>query len=190
MHSNGFTAARHVIFKPDVEPRTEWKGEYKGKLLPDDRPSILQGKSILDAMLEPTALYTVEAALVGQTFNNRDIYGINITGNGLHNFNRAGENVSFEITDPLPPLSIHLLLVQESKWSNAEAYRKQNMGMGFAYVVPSLDSAEKIVELINQQQENRAKIVGEVRKLPESETTLRTTLHKEGKEIPFVGYTS
>ncbi len=190
LHSNGFTSARHVLFTPDVEYREEWKGQYKGRFRLSDKPDTLEGKTVLEAMQVPTALYLVEAALIGQEFDNRDIYGVNITGNGLHNFNRAGERVSFEITDPLPALPIHKLLVRESGWKNPKiTYQKQNMGMGFAYVVPTQDIAEKVVALINERGENTAQIVGEVRSSDEGDLVTRLHQPFEGKgPLEFVGY--
>ncbi len=188
LHSNGYTAARHVLFSPEVEYREEWKPQYKGRWHFDDKPSILEGKTVLEALQIPTSLYLVEASEVGREFDNRGIYGVNITGNGLANFNRAGESVSFNITDPLEPLPIHRFLIQESHWSPEIAYRKQNMGMGFAYVAPSLEIAEGIVKLINKRGENRASIVGEVKKSEDKE--LKTVLHKpyEGNKIDYSGY--
>lgn len=196
LHSNGFTGARHVLFSPSLSPveyREEWISQYKGRFEFDSKPDILGGKTVIEAMQVPTALYLVEASLIGKEFDNRDIYGVNITGNGLKNFNRAGEGVSFEITDPLKPLPIHMLLAQESGWTPKRAYEKQNMGMGFAYIVPTLDIAEKVVKLINSRGENTASIVGEVGKLKESEKELRTTLHKPydgGEPLDFSGYAS
>ena len=190
LHSNGYTGARHVVFTSDVEPREEWKGQYKGRFTFDDRPSVLEGQTVLESMQTPTALYLVEAALIGQQFDNREIYGVNITGNGLHNFNRVGKDVAFEITDPLPLLPIHKLLIEESGWDPRKAYTKQNGGMGFAYIFPTIDMAEKGVDLINSRGENTAKIVGEVRELAKGETELRTTMHRpyQGGLIDFVGY--
>ncbi|MBC8500540.1 MAG: hypothetical protein ISS25_03185 [Nanoarchaeota archaeon] len=187
-HSNGYTGARHVLFTPDAEYREEWKPHYKGRFQFDDKPDILEGMSVIEALQVPTALYMVEAALIGQKFNIREIYGVNITGNGLENFNRVGERVSFEITDPLDPLPIHKLLIQESGWTPEQAYKKQNMGMGFAYVVPTLNIAEEVVKLINTGGEHRAKIVGEVKESKEEELT--TTIHRpyEGGPITFTGY--
>lgn len=192
-HSNGYTGARHVLFAPSVEleSRDEWRKEYRGKFKLDSKPDILEGKTVLEALQVPTALYLVEASLIGQEFDNRDIYGINITGNGLHNFNRVGRDVSFEITDPLPILPIHKLLVQESRWPPKKAYTKQNMGMGFVYIAPDQEIAERIVGLINERGENRAKIVGEVRSNRKSDLELRTTLHKpyDGSgPLDFIGY--
>ena len=190
LHSNGYTGGRHVLFKPEVEYRDEWKSQYRGRFNFDDKPEILEGKTVLEALQVPTALYLVEASLTGQMFDNKDIYGVNITGNGMHNFNRAGEGVSFEITDPLKLLPIHELLIQESKWTPYEAYRKQNLGMGFAYIAPNLDIAESIVKLINERGENKADIVGSVHESSEAE--LRTTIHKpyEGKKLDFIGYSN
>jgi len=189
-HSNGYTGARHEFFTSEVEYRDEWKSQYKGRFHFDDKPDVLEGKTVLEALQVPTALYLVEAALIGKKYSNNDIYGVNITGNGLYNFNRAGENVSFEITNPLPLLPIHKFLIQESGWTPEQAYTKQNMGMGFAFIAPSIKSAEEIVDLINKRGENKAQIVGEVAESNEKE--LKTTLHKpyEGGPIDFVGYSN
>lgn len=187
-HSNGHTGARHVLLVPDVEYREEWKSQYKGRFLPTDRPSILKGQSVIEALQVPTALYLAEANLIGTCVDNPDIYGVNITGNGAKNFNRVGEKVSFEITDPLPILPIHELLIKESGWTPEQAYVKQNMGMGFAYIVPSLELAEVVVDLINTKGKNRAKIVGQVKENKSKD--LVTRIHKpyEGPKLDLVGY--
>ena len=188
LHSNGYTLARHALFTRDVEYRDEWKNQYKGRFHFNDKPSVLEGKTVIEALQVPTAIYLKEAALIGQKFDSRDIYGINITGNGLANFNRAGQNVSFNITDPLEPLPIHKLLIEESKLSPKQAYTKQNMGMGFAYITPDLETAEGIVNLINENKENKAKIIGEVGRNNNKE--LRTTIYRpyKGKPLDFIGY--
>lgn len=191
LHSNGYTKARHVLLAKDarLEPRDEWRKEYKGQFKLNSKPSILQGETILEALSKPTALYFREAANIGvDFFDNRDIYGINITGNGLHNLNRAGKNVSFHITDPLDPLPIHTLVVQESGMTPEEAYRGLNMGMGFGYIVPILKDAEGIVNLLNRLGRKGTKIIGDVRKGDSEELT--TIIHKpyEGEELTFKGY--
>lgn len=190
LHSNGYTGARHVLLRqdPELEYREEWREKYEGKFALGDRPSVLKGKTILEALQVTTAFYLPDAHAIGNVLDSRDIYGINITGNGLYNFNRAGEGVSFEITNPMPLLPIHKLLVEESRWDPQKAYTKQNMGMGFAYVVPR-ELSDEITDIINDG-DNRAQDVGEVRNLRKSETELRTTLHKpyEGKALDFIGY--
>ena len=181
LHSNGYTSARHVLFTPDVEYRNEWKSQYKGRFKLDDKPDVLEGETIMEAMQRPTAFYLVESALIGQKFDNRDIYGVNITGNGLFNFNRAGAGVGFIIDDPLPPLPIHKLLMEVSGWDIKTAYTKQNGGMGFAYVVPDEAMAREIVALINERGENTAKIVGKV--VESKDSQLVTMLNSPGEEV-------
>lgn len=188
LHSNGYTSARHALLTEDYEYREEWKKQYHGKFRLEDKPLLLQGKTLLEALQAPTALYLSEALEIGRKFDSREIYGVNITGNGLGNFNRVGDCISFEITDPLEPLGIHKLLVEESKLMPEETYTKYNMGMGFAYIVPSQDIAEKIVNLINSIGENKAKIIGEVWK--SNNPKLTTIMHKpyEGPKLTFEGY--
>jgi phosphoribosylformylglycinamidine cyclo-ligase len=187
-HSNGYTSARHVLFGPDVEYREEWKSQYRGGFRFEDRPAVLEGLTVLEALQIPTAIYLRDAAAIGKELDLRDIYGVNITGGGLANFNRVGQEVSFEIVDPLDPLPIHKLLVAESRWGPRKAYSKQNMGMGFAYIVPALEVAEVVVRIIADRGENTAKIVGEVREHTGSQPC--TVLHKpfEGPPLKFVGY--
>jgi phosphoribosylformylglycinamidine cyclo-ligase len=190
LHSNGYTHARHKLLKQDVEYREEWKSQYKGHFELDSDPVSLEGKTILEALQTPTTLYLVEAALIGQKFDNRDIYGVNITGNGLKNFNRVGKNVAFEINNPFEALPIHYLLMTESIWSYEKAYTKHNMGMGFAYVAPTEELATEIVDFINERGEHKAKIVGKVIESDRDELT--TILHEptSKKIIEFEGYTN
>lgn len=190
LHSNGYTGARHVLLTPDVEYRDEFKPQYRGRFSLNDRPDVLEGMTVLEALQIPTASYFLSSFFIAQEFrNNRDIYGVNITGNGLHNFNRAGAQVSFEITDPLPLLPIHKLLIQESKWDAETSYKKQNNGMGFAYIGDRdvMEASQKVLE----KRGIKSEIVGEVRASDSKE--LVTRLHKpyEGKgPLEFRGYSS
>ena len=191
LHSNGHTGARHVLFTSDFEYRDEWKSQYRGRFSPNDKPDILEGKTVIEALQIPTACYFLDSHVIGDLFrSNPDIYGINITGNGLANFNRAGSGVSFEITDPLPLLPIHKLLIQESKWDPYNAYLKQNNGMGFAYIVQGRNNADDVVELINKMGRNHAQIVGNVKASDEGE--LVTHMHKsyEGGMLTYRGYSA
>ncbi len=52
LHSNGFTAARHMLLHPDVEPREEWKSEYTGRFRLEDKASC--GTTLGEALLTPT----------------------------------------------------------------------------------------------------------------------------------------
>ena len=190
LNSNGHTSARHLLLTPEVEYRDEWKPQYHGRFQLSDCPAVLQGASVLEALMVPTPLYLREALLLGQEFDSRDIYGVNITGNGLMNFNRAGKGVSFHITDPLPMLPIHELLIGEAGLSPEQAYVKHNMGMGFALIVPTQGMAERMVTRINERGEHHAQIVGDVHK--SEKDVLETMIHKpyEGKPLAFAGYSN
>jgi phosphoribosylaminoimidazole (AIR) synthetase len=85
-----------------------------------------------------------------------------------------------------------MLLMQESGWTTMQAYTKQNMGMGFAYIAPTLEAAEELVQVIEMRGENKAKIVGEVTasKEPGLVTILHKTFESALKEpLAFRGYT-
>lgn len=191
LHSNGFTMACESVFSPEIEYREEWKPCYRGKHMPGDKPELLSGKTVLEALQAPTACYFPIAMEIGSKISSRYIYGVNITGNGLGNFNRVGRNVSFEITDPLPLLPVHKFVIQEAGLSPRDAYEKLNCGMGFGFIAPDYLS-DAIVDEINMTTGLNgrfiAKIVGEVHK--NKSRTLRTTIHKpfEGRKITYRGY--
>lgn len=64
------------------------------------------------------------------------------------------------------------------------------MGMGFAYITPNIKIAEEIVKLINNREENKAQVAGEVSESAKSKKDLVTILHKpyEGKSLEFLSY--
>jgi len=52
-----------------------------------DKPEVLEGMTVLEALQVPTADYFSVSYQIKKMFeDNREIYGVNITGNGLHNF--------------------------------------------------------------------------------------------------------
>ncbi|MFH1501336.1 MAG: hypothetical protein ABIE22_05330 [archaeon] len=171
LHSNAYTGGRHSILAPSeaLEAREEWRKHYGGRWHLDSRPAALEGATVMEAMMTPTADYLVDSIAIGRHFEIKDIFGINITGNGFKNFNRVGKGVSYEITDPLPALPVHRFLITESGWPTEKSYVKQNNGMGFAYIVPNQTDAEIVVDIINKRGVNHAEIVGEVRDIREVE---------------------
>ncbi len=158
LHSNGYTAARHVLLKPDIEPREMWKGEYTGRFDLDDTVPDSQ-ETVGEALLNPTAIYLRTmwkiAGLVPASF------GVNITGYGLKNFNRFGDGVSYRIDDPMEPLPVHRLVMEESGYDVRTAWTKLNMGMGFAVIVPDSWAAEETLNIARSEGHD-AKIVGVV----------------------------
>ena len=88
-------------------------------------------------------------------------FGVNITGYGLHNFNRFGNNVRYVINHPLEPKPIHIMLYEADCHDIRRAYTKSNMGMGFAIIVKSEEEAAAAIT-IAEEEGHAAKIVGYV----------------------------
>jgi phosphoribosylformylglycinamidine cyclo-ligase len=181
LHSNGYTGARGVLLVPDVESRPEFKEHYRGKFtLSDKIPGTDQ--TIGDALLTPTRIYS--RMMVKMRRRNNHIGAVNITGNGLHNFNRMGENISYFIDNPIEPKPIHLLFAEESEYDTETMYRKINMGLGFASIHSSLESAERARDTAIEMS-IPSKIIGEVRK-SDSKVPYVEIKGKEG--IKWEGY--
>jgi phosphoribosylformylglycinamidine cyclo-ligase len=180
LHSNGYTAARHVLLSPAVEGRKEWRHQYRGHFMLDDTvPGSKENKmTVGEALLEPTRLYFRAMSRIASQAPG--IFGVNITGYGLKNFNRFGECVTYHITDPLPPHPIHNLIVREGGYSVEEAFTKLNMGMGFAVIARRQAEADIVLE-IAKEEGITAKIIGDV---SESAAKLpRVMLHKGSREL-------
>lgn len=179
LHSNGYTAARHTLLTPNVDPRSEWKSQYRGKYsLSDLVPNTNQ--TIGQALLEPTLIYSRMIAEIAA--NSNFVFGVNITGNGLRNFNRFGNDVSFIIEDPFEPKPIHNLVKEEANYDVKTAFTKLNMGMGFAIVLrDNGDAAFEIAKKYNIA----AKKIGYVGL---ASNVNKTILVKDNKSYEFEGY--
>ncbi len=158
LHSNGYTFARHVLLDKVVEQRDEYKELYTGKFRLDD---LIEGTktTVGDALLAPTKLYLkTMSRICGITCST---YGVNITGYGLKNFNRFGKGIVYLIDDPMDPLPIHRLVMNEGKYDVEHAWTKMNMGMGFAVIVEDMEEARVACTIANEEGHD-AKIVGKV----------------------------
>ena len=126
LHSNGFTLARAVL------------GEYEHL---DERPEILGGASVADALLEPTVIYV--KAVLALLRSPVAVNGLaHITGDGLLNLRRLSAGVGFEIDSPLAVPRICELICERGAIEPKQAYRHFNMGCGFAVVVGAGDAAQ------------------------------------------------
>ncbi|MBV9212255.1 MAG: phosphoribosylformylglycinamidine cyclo-ligase [Actinobacteria bacterium] len=138
VHSNGLTLARHAL--PDL----------------DEQPPELGGRSVGEALLEPTVVYV--RAVLELLASAVDVRGLaHITSGGLLNLLRLEADVGFSIEDPLPRLPIFELIAARSGAAEAELAEVFNMGCGFCCVVPA-DQVDAAVELLDSRHGGTAVI--------------------------------
>ncbi|MBI2129035.1 hypothetical protein HYU07_02245 [Candidatus Woesearchaeota archaeon] len=195
LQSNGYTAARLRSLNGSFEKRYKYKKEYTGRFNLDDKVPGYDGKTFLEVLLEPTIIYSRAMARIAKEFPY--VIGVNITGNGLANFNRAGKNVKYVIDNPITPQPIFKLFEEEverqfkegkipekARYDTKKLYRKLNMGMGFACIINGND-ADKAIELAKQEG-IKGKIIGYV---ASGSGNLKTALILPGKKpVVFEGY--
>ena len=146
VHSNGFTLARRAVLE-------------EGGLTLDDRPGVLGGPSIADALLEPTVIYV--RAMLELLRSDVPVHGLaHITGDGVLNLLRLSMTVGFELDAPLPVPPVFELIAESGGVSDAEMYRVFNMGCGFCCVVP-VERAQDAVSLLARRHPGTA-VVGRV----------------------------
>lgn len=147
LHSNGYSLARKIFFD-------HLKLNAKDKFQSD--------KAIGELLLEPTKLYVSTVMDVIEKFNIKGI--ANITGGGLiENVPRIfPENISCEIdSNTWEKQEIFKMILDLDLVEKQELYRSFNMGIGMVMVVNQEEEA-KIVEYINNNTKDTAKIIGEI----------------------------
>jgi phosphoribosylformylglycinamidine cyclo-ligase len=146
VHSNGLTLARRVLLDD-------------GGLTLDARPGELGGASVADVLLEPTVIYV--RAVLELLRSDIPVHGLaHITGGGLLNLLRLGDDIGFEISEPLPVLPVFSLIAELGDVPAAEMWEVFNMGCGFCAVVPAGD-AEGAVALLAGRHPGTA-VIGHV----------------------------
>ena len=142
LHSNGYSLARHALFK---------KG---GLALTDPVPG--SGRKVADALLQPTRVYVRAAEAIwaaGVTPHGM----AHISGGGLLNIARLAADVSYQL-DSLPPApDIFALIKEKGQLDDATMYATFNMGIGFCVVVASQD-ADKALDALKQAGEDATRI--------------------------------
>jgi phosphoribosylformylglycinamidine cyclo-ligase len=123
LHSNGYSLARRALLE-------------EGGLTLGDRPGALEGRSVADALLEPTVIYV--RAVLELLRSDVPVHGLaHITGGGLRNLLRlGGERLGFTISDPLPVPGVCRLVAEVGDVPTAEMWDVFNMGCGFVALVP------------------------------------------------------
>jgi phosphoribosylformylglycinamidine cyclo-ligase len=129
LHSNGYTLARRLS---------------EGRL--DERPAVLAGSSVGEALLEPTAIYV--RAVLELLASGAEVRGLaHITGDGVLNLRRLNVAAGFTIEEPLPVPPICSWLREEGALDAATAYQVFNMGCGFVVCVADADAAAAVALL-------------------------------------------
>lgn len=147
VHSNGFSLVRRVF---DIE-----NADIKSKR------EELSGKSIGEALLEPTKIY-VKPML--KLFENVNVKGVShITGGGFYeNIPRTiPKGLSAKINkDSVRVLPIFDLIMKTGNIPERDMYNTFNMGVGMSVVVSKCD-ADKALSVLHEAGED-AYIIGEV----------------------------
>jgi phosphoribosylformylglycinamidine cyclo-ligase len=143
VHSNGLTLARRALLED-------------GGLRLGDRPDELDGPTVADALLEPTAIYV--RAVLELLHSDVPVHGLaHITGDGVLNLLRLEAEVGFEIDTPLPVPGVFGLIAARGGIDAAEMWRVFNMGCGFVCVVPA-ERADESVALLSAHHPGAARI--------------------------------
>ena len=143
VHSNGFTLARHALFA-------------NGGLAIDDHLAEV-GRSVGDALLEPTKMYVRPVVeMIDRALAIRSL--AHITGDGLMNLSRIGAKMGFVIDRPLEPAPIFSAITERGGVTPAEMYTVFNMGIGFCIVAAAAAAAEVID--IAERHGHRAAVIG------------------------------
>ena len=158
VHSNGFSLVRKIV----RDRGFQWS----------DRPDLLSGQSLGEALLAPTQIY-VQPVLALQRAGFEIHSMAHITGGGLpENLPRClkpDRTIQINLNTWNPP-PIFQWLAAVGKIEPAEMFNTFNMGIGFVLVTSS-DRAEPILEMLASQNTN-AWIVGEVISDPSGVTGL------------------
>jgi phosphoribosylformylglycinamidine cyclo-ligase len=144
LHSNGYTLARRALLE-------------EGGLGLDDRPSELEGRSVADALLEPTVIYV--RAVLDLLRSDIPVRGLaHITGGGVNNLLRLGPGgLGFAIDAPLPVPPVLGLVQRLGAVTDAEMWEVFNMGCGFVAIVPA-ERADDAAALLAARHPGAARI--------------------------------
>ena len=143
VHSNGLTLARRALLD-------------HGELGLDSRPDELGGTSVGEALLEPTVIYV--KAVIELLRSGLPVHGLaHITGGGLLNLLRIGDEVGYEVDSPLPVPTVFSLIAERGGVSEAEMWEVFNMGCGFCVMLGEEHAADA-VELLESHHPGTAVI--------------------------------
>jgi len=143
VHANGLTLARRTLLE-------------RGGLALEERPPELEGASVGEALLEPTAIYV--GAVLELLRSDVAVHGLaHITGGGVLNLARIGTDVGYLISQPLPSPPIFELIAAIGEVAPAEMWEVFNMGCGFCVIVAA-EQRERALALLRAHHPGAAVI--------------------------------
>jgi phosphoribosylformylglycinamidine cyclo-ligase len=140
LHTNGFTLARKVLGIGDGEPLEETKRRLA------ERPALLGGRSLEDALLETHRPYrALVEPILGLVHGMAHITGGGYTEN-VPRILPEGLTARFD-TRSWPVLPVFSLIQQRGEISAEEMYEVFNMGLGLVLMVAPGDAAEVLAAI-------------------------------------------
>lgn len=153
VHSNGFSLVRKVFDIENISPKELRAGREE-----------LGGRSLGEALLEPTKIYVKPVLALLGSIGTENIKGIShITGGGFY------ENIPRSIPDGLSAkidrkavrvLPVFDLIARTGGISERDMFNTFNMGVGMTVIV-SADVSEKALEILRESGED-AYVIGSV----------------------------
>jgi phosphoribosylformylglycinamidine cyclo-ligase len=143
LHSNGYTLARKVLSKYQI----------------DEIPEFLT-QSVGEELLIPTKIY-VQPVIELIKDRKVTVHGLaHITGGSFTKLKRLNNKVRYNLSDLCPPFGIFKQIQKDGNIDIQEMYRTFNMGIGFCIILPKAN-VDKTISII---EKNKIKVyqIGEV----------------------------
>ena len=131
------------------------KTGYQGKYLIDDKPEILNGMTVSEAILSPTRQWAIVIKRIIEKLKARNklslLHGISMnTGGGATKIGHVGKGILFKKKMPTPP-EIFQLIKKESNIGWEEMFEDFNCGIGIDVVGEDNPEFRKILEEVSEE---------------------------------------
>lgn len=156
--ANGLTLARIFLMKEDYGIQYPFLvrrgGKYQGKFTVTDKPDMLGGMTVSQALLSPTRQWAILIRLLIEKLKQEKIFhqlhGISLnTGGGATKIARLGQGILYLKYMPGPPPIFHLIQA-ESGESWREMYKNCNCGVGIDVIGESTPEFKEALSYVSQ----------------------------------------
>ncbi|HRY82905.1 MAG TPA: hypothetical protein P5232_04385 [Candidatus Moranbacteria bacterium] len=140
--SNGVTLARIELMSKEYSKKypflSNGKSGYRGKFKVNDKPKILEGMTVSEAILSPTRHWAIVIKKIAEKLKEKGIFsmlhGISMnTGGGATKISHVGKGIIYKKKMPMPP-SIFQFIQSESGVTWEEMFQDFNCGIGIDIV--------------------------------------------------------